>query len=124
MARTRKDLGERGEVAALGYLANLGYIVVQRNQRQRTGEVDLLLRDGEVLVFCEVKTSRLGFAGESYTARQQKRMRNLILSHLARTNWPGPVRVDLIALDRDPDAPHLYKVNHFQDILSIDDDWV
>jgi putative endonuclease len=123
MARARKDLGKRGETAALAYLHDLGYTLLEKNHRLRMGEIDLILRDREVLVFCEVKTSQLGFAWESYTARQRKRMCTLILSYLARSGWEGPVRVDLMALDREPASPH-YRVEHFQDILSINDIWL
>lgn len=123
MARDRKELGERGETAALNFLRGLGYSLLKRNHRRRGGEIDLVLRDGETLVFCEVKTSQLGFAWESYSARQRKRMATLALAYISRSGWEGPVRVDLLALDREPESTH-YRVHHYQDVLSIDDDWL
>ena len=82
-----------------------------------------VLRDGDTLVFCEVKTSQLGFAWESYGARQRKRMATLALAYISRSGWEGPVRVDLLALDREPGTPH-YRLQHYQDVLSIDDNWL
>lgn len=119
MTRFRKALGERGESAAVTYLTGLGYSLLKKNYRGRGGEIDLVLRDGDQLVFCEVKTSRSGSAFESFTARQQKRQRMLILNYLSGTGWEGPVRVDLLALEQEPDSIY-YRVHHFQDVLSSD----
>lgn len=116
MARTRKELGDRGESAAMEYLLGQGYTVVKRNHRRRRGEIDFILRHNDLLVFCEVKTSHLTHASENYTARQQKRQRALVLSYLAYSGWQGPVRVDLLTLERQPDSPH-FQVHHFQDVL-------
>ena len=49
-------LGAYGERVAERYLAERGMVVLDRNWRCDAGELDLVLRDGEVLVFCEVKT--------------------------------------------------------------------
>ncbi len=119
MSFAGKQLGARGEAAALAYLNGQGYLLVEKNYRRRGGEVDLVLKDGPTLVFCEVKTSRLGVAGESYGARQRRRMRSLVLAYLGRTGWSGPVRVDLLALDREPGSP-LYRPTHFQNVLEDD----
>jgi putative endonuclease len=55
-----KELGRRGEELAAEHFSRLGYHVLDRNHRTRFGELDLVLCDGRVLVFCEVKTRRLG----------------------------------------------------------------
>jgi putative endonuclease len=59
-ADLRQELGRRGEALAAEHFARLGYEVLARNHRTRFGELDLVLTDGESLVFCEVKTRRLG----------------------------------------------------------------
>ena len=51
-----KTLGERGEAAAARFLRRRGLRLVTRNWRTRMGEVDLIMRDGPVLVFVEVKS--------------------------------------------------------------------
>ncbi|MEN6411004.1 MAG: YraN family protein [Anaerolineaceae bacterium] len=52
----RQALGRWGEDAALAHLESRGYCLVQRNYRTPYGEIDLVMRDGDALVFVEVKT--------------------------------------------------------------------
>jgi putative endonuclease len=54
----RRDLGQAGEQLALEHLERLGYALVARNHRTAHGELDLVVTDGDVLVFVEVKTRR------------------------------------------------------------------
>lgn len=124
-AGDRKELGRRGEVAAGRYLQQLGYNLLESNHRARTGEADLVLLDGDTLVFCEVKTKRSlesGHAAESYRGRQQNRLRKVILRYLQRSNWDGPIRVDVVALQKEPNSPH-FRVEHYKDAVSLDDNW-
>ncbi len=117
MSRARQRLGERGEGAALEFLQKQNYQLLHRNLRRRDGEVDLILRDRDTLVFCEVKTQRFADATLAYSPKQQSRMRRMVLAYLAKSGWEGPVRVDLLAVDGDP-AEEGYTLHHFQDILS------
>ena len=55
---SRKTTGHTGEEAAVRYLEQQGYIILERNFRLRIGEVDIIARHGEYLVFIEVKTRR------------------------------------------------------------------
>lgn len=57
-ARERQSLGAYGERVAARYLSTLGMVVIERNWRCSAGEIDLVLREGPVLVVCEVKTRR------------------------------------------------------------------
>ncbi len=73
-----KQLGARGEDLALGYLRGKGYTLVEKNFRNRSGEIDLILDSPEgVLVFVEVKTDRSGQAGIPEGWVQAKKMRQL-----------------------------------------------
>lgn len=56
----RQTLGARGEQLAAEHLERLGYEILARNHRTRFGELDVVARDGEALVFVEVKTRRAG----------------------------------------------------------------
>ena len=56
VTKARQSLGASGEQAADEHLAQQGLIVLERNFRCRLGEIDIIARDGEQLVFCEVKT--------------------------------------------------------------------
>ena len=55
-SRQRMATGGFGEASAARHLVEQGMVVLDRNWRCEQGEIDLVLRDGEVLVFCEVKT--------------------------------------------------------------------
>ena len=88
----RRALGRRGEDLALAHLCALGCEVVDRNHRTRYGEIDLIVRDGDTLVFVEVKTRRTtGGASPSapldgLRARQRRRLRRLAAAWLADTS--------------------------------------
>jgi putative endonuclease len=62
-----KSLGRRGEELAAAHFERLGYRILARNYRTRWGELDLVLaaRDGDTIVFAEVKTRRSG-SGEPW----------------------------------------------------------
>ncbi len=60
MTRERLELGKRGEELALRTLKRLGYTCIARNYRCALGEVDLIAKDGDTLVFIETKTRKGG----------------------------------------------------------------
>ena len=67
-------LGDRGERAAAHYLRHQGFRILLRGYRTARGEIDLIARDGDVLVFVEVKTRRQGEPAEAVTAEKQRRL--------------------------------------------------
>jgi putative endonuclease len=82
----KQRLGAIGEERAAAWYLARGYTVVARNWRCRDGELDLVVRGGDTLVFCEVKTrasTRFGAPFEAVTAGKQRRLRNLALRWLA-----------------------------------------
>ncbi len=98
----RIELGRWGEQAAAQFLAARGMSVVQRNWRCRSGEIDIVARDGDALVFCEVKTRRgMGFGGPlaAITHAKHARMRRLVSLWLAENGGhAGPVRLDVVGI--------------------------
>jgi len=82
----RKKLGDRGEEIALQHLLRQGYSLVERNYRTRYGELDLILRHGDTLVFVEVKLRRgTGFGDplEAVTEHKQATIRGIAEQYLA-----------------------------------------
>jgi putative endonuclease len=80
MTQARRALGARGEDAVAAWYEQRGYGIVDRNWRCREGELDLVARRGDVVVFCEVKTrssSAFGAPVEAVTWRKQQRLRQL-----------------------------------------------
>ena len=69
--------GRKGEEAAVAYLVGLGYEVIDRNVHMRYGELDCVAKDGDELVFVEVKTrasTRFGTPQEAVSATKQMRL--------------------------------------------------
>ncbi|NHC44630.1 YraN family protein [Motilibacter aurantiacus] len=100
----RGSLGRYGEDVAARFLADAGLVVLERNWRCDLGEVDIVARDGDALVVCEVKTRRsasFGSPQEAVTAVKQARLRRLAARWLAeRGVHPPQVRIDVVAVTR------------------------
>jgi putative endonuclease len=100
----RSALGKYGEDLAARRLSEAGLTVLERNWRcGRTGEIDIVARDGDVLVVCEVKTRRAGpfehpMAG--VTPAKADRLRTLAERWAQEHGGapPGGVRIDLIGV--------------------------
>lgn len=101
IARLRGQLAER---AAEQFLRSAGLTVVDRNFRKPFGEIDLVARSGNALVFVEVrKRSHRSFAdgAESIDRRKLQRLRRTAAAYLQQYRWNGPVRFDVVVLDAD-----------------------
>lgn len=81
----RIDLGRRGEDAAARFLDKRGYDIVDRNWKCFAGEADIIARDGDTLVFVEVKTRRnceKGFPAEAVNREKRERYEKIALAYL------------------------------------------
>ena len=100
--RVRQALGRFGEDVAEQFLRDIGFQVVARNWRCSAGEVDIVARDGGVLVVCEVKTRRgTGFGAPLEAVTAAKAARLARLGTLARRELgmaPCPIRIDLVGV--------------------------
>jgi putative endonuclease len=108
MTVARQRLGERGEERAVAELERRGYAILERRYRTRHGEIDIVARDGDTLVFVEVKarvTAECGTAAEAVTVRKQRRLAAMAVDYLARQRITNtPCRFDVVAID-DADGP-------------------
>lgn len=102
----KQALGEYGETLAARHLTGSGMVLLERNFSTATGEVDLLLRDGDVLVACEVKTRTSDAYGQPHEAVDTAKVARLrrvaeewVAGHAAD---PRDLRVDLVAVIRPP----------------------
>lgn len=96
------SLGSYGERVAARRLVEGGMLLVDRNWRCDLGEVDLVLRDGDVLVFCEVKTrssAAYGHPLEAVTTVKVDRLRRLAGRWVAEHGVDPPeIRIDLVGV--------------------------
>jgi putative endonuclease len=101
-ATRSRALGEFGENCAARHLAAAGMVVLDRNWRCDAGEIDLVLRDGRVLVICEVKTrssTAFGSTIEAVSEQKADRLRRLAARWLADHHVrPDEVRIDLVGV--------------------------
>jgi putative endonuclease len=115
MSQARIALGKTGEDLACRELERRGYAILERRWRLRGGEIDIVARDGDTVVFVEVKArdgSAFGEGSEAVTVRKQRRIVQLALGYLARHRLVDvPCRFDVvsIAIDRVPPVVEVYQ---------------
>lgn len=123
----RQSLGKRGELLAVRALQEAGLRIMERNWRCRAGELDIIAEecgpdlsrgapDSRWLVVVEVRTRRghsYGSALQSFTPRKQEKLRELATMYIQETNWPGPWRIDAVAVQMDRSG-RLISVEHIR----------
>lgn len=105
------SLGGHGEHLAVAYLTDAGLRVLDRNWRCREGELDVVARERDAIVFCEVKTRRgLGYGSpvEAVTPAKRRRIRVLAQRWLAAHDEHAPeIRFDVVGVLLRPERPPL-----------------
>ena len=108
-ARQRSTLGAYGEALAARHLTEQGMVLLDRNWRCELGEIDIVAREGDALVVCEVKTRRglnYGSPLESITYRKLTTLRKLagrwLQTHQLK---PAAIRIDIVAVLFDHNTP-------------------
>ncbi|MFL6178363.1 MAG: YraN family protein [Actinomycetes bacterium] len=112
--RAKDARGKLGEDLAAAHLIGQGLIVLDRNWRCEMGELDIVARDGDALVICEVKTRssrRFGDPLEAVTAPKAARLRRLagrwVVEHDVR---PREIRIDLVGVVLTSGRPEIEHV--------------
>ena len=102
MTYARIALGKTGEDLACGELERRGYAILARRYRSRDGELDIIARDGQTLVFVEVKTRdgrQFGEGVEAVTALKRRRITQVALDYVARHGLTDcPCRFDVVSI--------------------------
>ena len=109
MSYARQALGKHGEDLACGELERRGYAILTRRYRRRGGEIDIIARDGETIVFVEVKTREdLAFGGgaDAIPAFKRRRMVQIAEDYLARHHRGDcRCRFDVVSIEITSGAP-------------------
>lgn len=115
----RRKQGAQGEAQAAAFLQEKGLRLLEKNYTSPYGELDLVLEEGSVLVFCEVKARtslRYGDPLEAVTPRKRQRICKTALHYL----WQNPqfqghsCRFDVVALYPDGRLEHLENAFPFE----------
>ena len=116
----RGGFGRHGEELAARHLAAKGYHIVARNWRCPGGEIDLIAHDGAELAIVEVRARRghaFGSPEESITAAKQARLIDLAVAYVQAEEWPGPWRIDVVAIEMDRRG-RLLRLDHYENAVT------
>ena len=117
----RQSLGRLGEDLACCELVRRGYAILDRRYRTRVGELDIVARDGETVVFVEVKargSARCGTPAEAVTAVKRRKLALMAADYLVRRRLErAPCRFDVVAVEVGPAAP---AVTVYQSAFTVD----
>jgi putative endonuclease len=102
VTKERLDLGRRGEALALKKIKSFGYQCIATNYRCSLGEVDLIAKDGDTIVFIEIKTRKgrsLGYAKEAIHEKKKRQLSKVALAYLKNNGLFGSkARFDVVAI--------------------------
>jgi putative endonuclease len=103
----RKATGDEGERLALDFLRKKGYRILETNFRCRAGEIDIIARQRENLVFIEVRAKtniNFGLPEESISFSKRQHLEGAVESYLQQhPEYPTSWRIDLVAIELDAD---------------------
>ena len=102
MATTTGELGARCEERAADFLRCCGYRVLERNYRTKTGEIDIVARDRDTIVFVEVRaraSPSFGGAAETVGPVKRRKLIKTALAYVSARRLDCPLRFDVIAVE-------------------------
>ncbi|MFH0990518.1 MAG: YraN family protein [bacterium] len=112
----KRKKGSRGEEIAARYLQTRGYVILERNYRFERGEIDIVAKDGETLVFVEVKTRSSDAYGEPEDAvddRKQGQLRTVAEGYLFDHEIENQsCRFDVVAITMKDDTVAIRLIQH------------
>ena len=119
---TAKLTGDKGEKAALDYYLSNGYELADKNYRSDYGEIDIIIKNSDYIVFAEVKTrNRKSLAKPSEFVDRRKRKRILMTASIYLSENPTDLqpRFDVIEVIHDKNM----SINHIENAFCQSDDY-
>jgi putative endonuclease len=119
MSTPKIEQGQAGEDQARRYLEQHGLVLIERNYRCRMGELDLIMRDDEQLVFVEVRSrsnNNYGNPAETVTRYKQNRLIRAAAYYLQRNHLNTPCRFDIVAISN---AQNKYQLEWIKDAFQV-----
>jgi putative endonuclease len=121
MRNRRQQTGEAGEALAARLLRKRGYKILEANYRTQLGEIDLIARDGDTIVFVEVKSRRtLNFGNPkgAVTLRKQRKISMVALYYLKTTGQSrSRARFDVVAIHSAAQPPEVEIIRNAFELL-------
>jgi len=121
MLNRRQQYGEAGEALAARLLRRQGYRILETNYRTPIGEIDIIARERDTIVFVEVKARRslhFGHPKTAGTAHKQRKLSMLALYYLKTTGQSGAkARFDVVAISSAPERPEVEIVRNAFDLV-------
>ena len=110
-----KSAGNKGELLAMSHLKQSGFEIVEMNYRFGHGEIDIIARDGKVLVFCEVKTrysDEFGDPEYAITPKKQQQIRRIAQGYFFEHEIKEQAcRFDVVAIRV---RGNIHQINHIR----------
>jgi putative endonuclease len=121
MTQERISLGKKGEDLAVARLKALNYKILQRNYKCSLGEMDIIAREKEILVFVEVKTRAtrdFGGPAAAVNERKQRQLSRVALTYLNQKKLTDvPARFDVVAVELTPAASRIEVIRNAFELL-------
>jgi len=119
----RVDTGEKGEKIAVAFLKKKGYLIRETNYRCPFGEIDIIARDKNEIVFIEVKTRKsigLGYPEDAVGIKKQKKLSQLALFYLQQKKMTNAnARFDVVAITMLPEQNEIKLIRNAFDFVSL-----
>ena len=106
MKKTTRNIGQEAESCCCDYLQKQGLNLIEKNFHCRFGEIDLVMKENNTIVFIEVryrKNNHFGGAAASVTPAKQKKVRTSAESYLQINAIKNNARIDVVAMTENPD---------------------
>jgi putative endonuclease len=123
MLNRKQQYGQQSESVAAAALKRKGYKIIERNYRTRTGEIDIIAKDGDVIVFVEVKarqSTRYGNPKQAVTRLKQQKIAKAALTYLKATGQLDQrARFDVVAIQPAENGPAVEIVKNAFQLIGI-----
>jgi putative endonuclease len=123
VTRERLHFGKEGEKAAVKFLKKKGYRIIEKNYRNKSGEIDIVAEQDQVLVFVEVKSRAGGEYGEpleAVTPHKQRKIGRVARGFVAQHRIENrDCRFDVVGIKGSPNEPKTWEVELAQDAFRL-----
>ncbi len=114
---SNREIGNTGENLATNYLISHGYEIQEKNWRFSKAEIDIIAKEGEILVFVEVKTRSYTYYGkpeDSVNAKKEALIMDAAQRYMEKTGHDWEIRFDIISIILGGDN-RAVQINHYKD---------